>query len=182
MFQQGLRQAESAQYIQTNGGTRNAGTAAAYQDYWFSINPSALVGGIQRLAAFFRCPLFTANLTSREMHAVDSENKRNLQNDSRRMHQLSKALSAPGHPWAKFGTGNLQSLTEAARKTVEERGESAESEDGDGGPVGREVRRRLMEWWKEQYCAERMSLVVVAKGELSTGHAVKASNTRSRNR
>lgn len=111
------------------------------------------------------------------MHAVDSENKRNLQNDSRRMHQLSKALSAPGHPWAKFGTGNLQSLTEAARKTVEERGESAESVDGDGGPVGREVRRRLMEWWEEQYCAERMSLVVVAKGELSMCRSSERSNT-----
>lgn len=96
---------------------------------------------------------------------MDSENKRNLQNDSRRINQLLKGLSAPGHPWRHFGTGNVASLTEAAKKTIEARGESVDVQDGDGGPVGREVRRRLIEWWEREYCAGRMAIAVVGKGK-----------------
>ncbi|KAI0795391.1 LuxS/MPP-like metallohydrolase [Abortiporus biennis] len=155
-------------FISSNGGIRNAGTGGSYQDYWFSIKPSLLKEALPRLAGFFSSPLFTPNLTAREIHAVDSENKRNLQNDARRMFQLGKSLSKPGHPWSKFGTGNYASLTEAARKKFEEKGDPAtEDEDsGDGGPIGRETRRRLVEWWKEQYCASRMTLAVVGKESL----------------
>lgn len=42
---------------------------------------------------------------------------------------------------------------------------SASSElEGDGGVVGRETRRRLVEWWSQEYCAGRMRLCVVGKG------------------
>lgn len=103
------------------------------------------------------------------MYAVDSENKRNLQNDDRRIYQIDKTLSLPGHPWRKFGTGNVDSLTEAAKKKLEEEGieNKTDKPDGDGGPVGREVRRRLLEWWEQQYCASRMSLAVIGKGKRS---------------
>ena len=44
---------------------------------------------------------------------------------------------------------------------------SANSElEGDGGVVGRETRRRLVEWWSREYCAGRMRLCVVGKGQL----------------
>ncbi|KAI0345483.1 LuxS/MPP-like metallohydrolase [Trametopsis cervina] len=153
-------------YIITHGGVQNAGTSAAWQDYWFSINPSNLSGALPRLAAFFHSPLFLANLTAREMNAVDSENKRNLQNDSRRLLQLEKSLSQPDHPWTKFGTGNLETLTEAAKRKLDEDGQPTDIEDGDGGPVGRAVRERLVNWWKQEYCAGRMTLSVLGKESL----------------
>lgn len=37
--------------------------------------------------------------------------------------------------------------------------------DPDGGPVGRETRRRLMEWWEKEYCAGRMRLAIVGRGK-----------------
>jgi insulysin len=40
---------------------------------------------------------------------------------------------------------------------------SSESED-DGGSVGRETRRRLVEWWSREYCAGRMRLCIIGKG------------------
>lgn len=43
---------------------------------------------------------------------------------------------------------------------------TASDEDADGGAVGRETRRRLIEWWSKEYCAGRMSLVTLAKGTL----------------
>lgn len=36
--------------------------------------------------------------------------------------------------------------------------------DADGGAIGRETRRRLVEWWSKEYCASRMRLAIVGKG------------------
>lgn len=80
---------------------------------------------------------------------------------------MSKSLSSPGHPWNKFGTGNVKSLTEATRKTIEVDGTSAEVGDGDGGPIGREVRERLLKWWEQEYCAGRMTLCVLGNGRFN---------------
>ncbi|KAI0763999.1 LuxS/MPP-like metallohydrolase [Trametes elegans] len=149
-------------FISTNGGSRNAATGPTYTEYWFSISPTALAGGLPRLAAFFHAPLFTESLTAREINAVDSEFKRNLQNDSRRGLQITKSLSAPGHPWAKFGTGNYASLSGVGRHS---KVDASEEE------VLQETRRRLVDWWREQYCASRMTLAVVGRealGELTS--------------
>jgi insulysin len=43
---------------------------------------------------------------------------------------------------------------------------SSESE-ADGGAIGRETRRRLVEWWSKEYCASRMNLCVIGKGTIS---------------
>jgi hypothetical protein len=40
---------------------------------------------------------------------------------------------------------------------------NSELED-DGGSVGRETRRRLVEWWGKEYCASRMRLCIIGKG------------------
>ena len=124
--------------------------------YYFSINPTQLEGGLSRLAAFFYAPLFTESLAAREINAVDSEFKRNLQNDARRLLQISKHLSVSGHPNRNFGTGNYVSLTDMGRTGASDEDEAA---------VLRETRRRLVERWERQYCASRMALAVVGKGE-----------------
>lgn len=63
-----------------------------------------------RFAQFFIEPLFTQDLTSREMNAVNSENQKNLQQDLWREYQLFRTTSKPGNPYNKFGTGNLETL------------------------------------------------------------------------
>lgn len=46
-------------------------------------------------------------------------------------------------------------------------GSSANSEsDADGGSIGRETRRRLIEWWSKEYCASRMELCVIGREPL----------------
>jgi insulysin len=156
--------------VKANGGIRNAGTAPSHTHYWFSIGPSSLIEAVPRLAAFFESPLFTPNVVAREINAVDSENKRNLQDDSRRVHQVERGLSAPGHPWLVFSTGNIDSLTSAARKkAIDEKWDSDTIlPDGDGGPVGRETRQRLIEWVEQQYCSGRMTLAVLGRGTYGT--------------
>ena len=197
-----------------NGGNSNAYTAASNTNYYFSVSSTALRGALERFSGFFHSPLFHPSCTLRELNAVDSENKKNLQNDIWRIFQLNKHLTQPGHAWSKFGTGNKHTLTEAARKakkaiksvngngTANGNGSliangsqtngklspngsavpspipsrvaspapsvasSANSEsEADGGAIGRETRRRLIEWWKKEYSADRMSLCVIGKGK-----------------
>lgn len=152
--------------MKTNGGLRNAGTSPNHTHYWFSIAPSSLLEAIPRLAAFFESPLFTPNVVAREINAVDSENKKNLQDDSRRVLQVERSMSAPGHPWLAFSTGNIDSLISAARKkAIDENWDSDTiSPDGDGGPVGMETRRRLIEWVEQEYCSGRMTLAILGRG------------------
>lgn len=143
-----------------------------------------------RFAAFFHCPLFAPSCTSRELNAVDSEHKKNHQNDIWRIFQINKHLSKPGHVWRKFGSGNRESLTQAA-KDLKAKGKLEASSapslapspissriaspapsvssgtgdsDADGGAIGRETRRRLVEWWSKEYCASRMHLCVLGQG------------------
>lgn len=47
--------------------------------------------------------------------------------------------------------------------TPSSRSTSSEAEP-DGGTVGRETRRRLVEWWSKEYCASRMNVCVIGRG------------------
>ena len=81
-----------AEYLQSHGGSSNAYTACAHTNYQFDVTPPHLEEALDRFAQFFVCPLFTASATDRELLAVDSENAKNLQNDSWRLSAL-KSLS-----------------------------------------------------------------------------------------
>jgi insulysin len=124
---------------------------------------------------------------------VDSEHRKNHQADLWRIFQVNKHLSKPGHVWSKFGSGNRDSLTKAARvlksnqrplrenpanqSPIPSRGSSPapstasnnSESDADGGFVGRETRRRLLEWWSKEYCASRMRLCIIGKGKIFNG-------------
>ncbi|KAL5511367.1 STE23_2 [Sanghuangporus vaninii] len=195
---------EYSEYLAKNSGESNAFTSASNTNYYFSVASNALEGALERFSGFFHSPLFSPSCTLRELNAVDSENKKNIQNDMWRIFQLTKHLTRPGHPWKKFGTGNKATLTEAARSAKARSGNlpaekpslnnflngngnastlpspipsriaspapsvnSTNSEnEADGGSVGRETRRRLIEWWSKEYCAGRMSLVIIGKESL----------------
>ena len=118
--------------------------------YRFEVAPEALLGALDRFACFFTEPLFDASCTEREVNAVNSEHGKNLQSDVWRFYQLEKHLSAPTHPYSKFGTGTRETLWERPRAE------------------GRDPRRELMEWWEREYCARRMKLVVLGKESLDT--------------
>lgn len=173
----------------------NAYTGTSNTNYYFNVSTHALGGALARFAAFFHCPLFAPSCTTRELNAVNSEHKKNHQADLWRIFQLNKHLGKPGHPFGKFGSGNVESLSKAAKelqtkgllKNGSSNGKSGESSpfatpkssrtgspapstsssgdsEGDGGVIGREIRRRLVEWWTQEYSANRMSLCVVGQG------------------
>ncbi|RGP63560.1 insulysin [Fusarium sporotrichioides] len=152
---------EYGQYLSANSGSSNAYTGPTSTNYFFDIsakpdndqdpsdtNPSPLREALDRFAQFFIEPLFLPETLDRELKAVDSENKKNLQNDTWRLHQLEKSLSNPNHPFCHFSTGNFEVL-----KTLPE-------------ARGINVRDKFIEFHAKHYSANRMKLVVLGREPL----------------
>jgi insulysin len=150
-----------AQYLASHSGSSNAYTASTSTNYFFDVsakpsndqepsaeNPSALYGALDRFAQFFVEPLFLEETLDRELRAVDSENKKNLQSDQWRLHQLEKSLCNPQHPYCHFSTGNLEVL-----KTEPE-------------ARGVNVREKFIEFYEKHYSANRMKLCVIGREPL----------------
>ncbi|KAM5351566.1 hypothetical protein ACJ41O_004289 [Fusarium nematophilum] len=152
---------EYGQYLSAHSGSSNAYTGPTSTNYFFDVaakpandqdpsdsNPSPLREALDRFAQFFIEPLFLPNTLDRELKAVDSENKKNLQNDTWRLHQLEKSLSNPHHPFCHFSTGNFEVL-----KTLPE-------------ARGINVRDKFIEFHAQHYSANRMKLVVLGREPL----------------
>ncbi|KAF9246345.1 Metalloenzyme, LuxS/M16 peptidase-like protein [Melanogaster broomeanus] len=160
--QQFPKENDYSEYLSKNNGGSNAYTSSSNTNYHFRVSPTALLGAIQRFSGFFHSPLFSPSCTTRELNAVDSEHKKNHQADPWRIFQLNKTLTKEGHPWSKFGTGNRETLS-AAGKEAKSKGKLQVNGTLN---VGRETRRRLVEWWSKEYCASRMKVCVVGRESL----------------
>ena len=151
------------EYLSAHSGYSNAYTAATETNYYFEVaaytelesekvtngaSSSPLYGALDRFAQFFIAPLFLSSTLDRELKAVDSENKKNLQSDNWRLSQLSKSLSSKEHPYHHFSTGNLETLRDEPRKR------------------GVDVRKEFIEFHDKHYSANRMKLVVLGKESL----------------
>lgn len=160
----------------SHSGHSNAYTAATSTNYYFELavskstpssskspSPNAtqeklveskedspLWGALDRFGQFFVAPLFLEDTLDRELKAVDSENKKNLQNDSWRLNQLDKTLSNPNHPYHHFSTGSYKTLHD--------------------DPIARgvKIRDEFIKFYSTHYSANRMKLVVLGRESLDT--------------
>ncbi len=107
------------------------------------MHPTALQGALDRFAQFFVSPLCLEGSLEREVLAVDSEFSGVLQSDQCRLTQLMCHTSSPGHLYQKFSWGNRKSLWDMPRE------------------AGVDVRAALLQYYRQQYSAERMALVVL---------------------
>ncbi|KAI9474731.1 metalloprotease [Coemansia sp. RSA 989] len=135
-------------YLSAHGGYANAYTDLEDTCYFFEVTYDALEGALDRFSQFFIDPLFTADCTDREVRAVDSEHKKNIQNDMWRKYQLEKELSSPQHPFSMFATGSQDTLSGAAQR------------------LGVDLRERLLDFHAKYYSADIMRLVVVGRDSL----------------
>jgi insulysin len=92
---------------------------------------------------FFISPLFNSSSTTLEMHAVDSEHRKNLQSDSWRAFQMLKHVSSASTPFHAFATGDMSSLNKSGTRAV------------------------LLAFHAAHYTAQRMRLTVVSKHSVS---------------
>uniref|UniRef100_A0A3B3I270 Insulin-degrading enzyme n=1 Tax=Oryzias latipes TaxID=8090 RepID=A0A3B3I270_ORYLA len=139
---------EYSQFLSQHGGSDNAFTSSDHTNYFFDVSHEHLQGALDRFAPFFLCPLFDESCKDRELNAVDSEYRKNLMNDDRRLFQLEKATCDPNHPFRKFRTGNK--LTLETRPCEE----------------GIDVRQELLKFHSTYYSANLMGLCVLGRESL----------------
>lgn len=78
--------------------------------FYFDVENSAFAETLDVFGQFFLAPLLNPKYVDKELHAVDSEFRKNLNNDFWRERNLFKSRSNPEAPYRKFITGNLDSL------------------------------------------------------------------------
>ncbi|KAI9018492.1 Metalloenzyme, LuxS/M16 peptidase-like protein [Phycomyces nitens] len=135
-------------YVSDYAGYTNASTYMDYTVYYFEVGEKGLKGALDRFSRFFVDPLFTESCTERELKAVDSEYKKNLQSDTSRILQLSRSLYDSKNPMNIFATGNIETLKEEPER------------------LGLDVRKELLEFHKKYYSANIMKLCVLGKESL----------------
>ncbi|MBU6375114.1 MAG: insulinase family protein, partial [Bdellovibrionales bacterium] len=128
-------------YVEKNQGDTNASTSHFRSGYHFSVTHSALKGGLERLGCLLTSPLLKADLIAREVHAVDSEHRKNLALESALLLRMNWMMLEPTHRIARFRTGTVESLSGITRD-------------------------ELVRFWENQYSANRMKLVVITKEPL----------------
>ena len=138
---------EFGEFLSAHGGYANAYTAFEDTNFFFSIQNEYLEGAVDRFVQFFISPKFSAEFVEREINAVNSEHNKNIKDDRRRIYRILKETSNPEHPFHQFATGNLDSLL----------GENKDFKS---------LRQDLIRYFEENYSANRMKLVVVAKASI----------------
>lgn len=133
---------EYFQYIFDHGGIVNAYTAPDRTVYMFSVNNDSFQGALDRFSHFFIDPLFKESSVNRELHAVDQEHSKNIENDYRRAWEIFKETGNPDHPNYAFATGNAETLSGIPREA-------------------------LISWYRENYSAAIMRLVVYSSKPLN---------------
>lgn len=136
---------EYQQFIKQNGGTHNAFTAYAQTTYFFDIDNEQLPGALDRFAPFFISPTFDAAYVDREKNAVHAEYSASLKEDGRRIYSAQKLAMNPEFGFARFSTGNLDTL--------------ADRPDS-------KIRDELISFYRTHYSSDRMTLVIAGDYEL----------------
>ncbi|MGL4348521.1 MAG: insulinase family protein [Chlamydiales bacterium] len=126
---------EFMSFVSQGGGQSNAYTFTDRTVYAFSICHEKFLSAVDRFAQFFIDPLFNPSGLQREIHAINQENDKNLENDLWRAWMVFKETGNPKHPNHLFSTGNKTTLANIPRQIVEA-------------------------WHKEHYSSDKMHLVL----------------------
>ncbi|KAJ2156249.1 metalloprotease [Coemansia sp. RSA 552] len=152
-------------FLANNSGSYNAFTANTQTLYYFTVANGALEGALDRLSQFFIAPLFNPDSVDREVNAVDSEFKGNLQSDFWRLYRLESLLSNPSHPYSSFNVGNLKTLRDAAQN------------------LGLSLRDEVVKLYQEKYSSDIIKFTIVGNyslDQLSEWAASKLSAIESK--
>jgi insulysin len=128
-----------------HGGSSNAFTSLDETVYFFDIEHKALSDALKVWSQLFVSPLLKSEAIQREVHAVNAEHTKNIENDGWRLEQLLKTTSSYGHPYHKFCTGDIDTLWNSPRAN------------------GRDLHAEILTFYEEHYSANLMRLVVIGR-------------------
>lgn len=136
--------ADYQDYLTRHGGSHNAFTAPRDTNFYFDIAPDAFEGALDRFSQFFISPQFNTEFVDRERHAVDSEYRARIRDDSRRINDATNLAMNPEHPFSGFSVGSIDTLVDGQTS----------------------LRDRLLAFYRAHYDANVMHLAVVGPQSL----------------
>ena len=80
--------------LSKHGGSSNAFTSLDETVFFFDIEPKSLSDALKVWSQLFVSPLLKADALQREVHAVDAEHTKNIENDGWRLEQLLRTTSS----------------------------------------------------------------------------------------
>lgn len=201
---------EYDKYLAAAGGHSNAYTDLELTCYYMDCQTSALEGALDRFASCLIEPAVNVASLEKEIQAVDSEHAKNVQNDHWRSMQLSKTAMCGQctcdtcsiaedvgngvktqrscHPYAGFGSGNLETLLPQSIGAVTADGDGdgdtpkTTKEDTENGGEKKEedneakqariiqLREAIWEFYQKYYYASNMTLTVLGKESVKELH------------
>jgi insulysin len=106
-------------YLEKCGGMNNAYTSHYNTCYYIELDSIFLEKGIDMLSWFFRKPILDMKYIKSEMEIIDSEHKKNILSDNWIIDDLfMKFIKNQNSKYAKFGTGNLDSLKDITKEDI----------------------------------------------------------------
>ncbi|RZV53382.1 MAG: hypothetical protein EX270_08845 [Pseudomonadales bacterium] len=129
-------------FVSQHGGSHNAYTSFEHTNYFFSIGQEFLDPALDRFVDFFVAPLFNQEYVQRELKAVEAEYRARIDDEARRMLDAMREVFNPAHPLSKLSGGNLQTLDKPG------------------------IRNQLLDFHRQWYGSERMSLAIVGPQSL----------------
>jgi insulysin len=158
-------------FLALNGGSSNAFTDSEQTVYYMDLeiesvdrgssnNSNKFEEALLRFGSFFTSPLFTESATGREVNAIDSENAKNLQSDTFRYFQLTKARANPLHPFSKFFTGNKRTLLPDSEPSSD-RATITTSSSSSPASLSSRLREELLRFYQTYYSSNTMTLAVI---------------------
>ena len=134
---------EFSEFLSQHGGSNNAYTSGKNTNYHFQVQYKHLEESLGRLAEFFISPTFSKEYIEKEIQAVHSEYQKNLLSETRRGFAVLKKLSNSDHPFSKFHTGNLQTLSTLPK-----------------------IRRQVILFYEKYYIPDLMKIAVLGRENL----------------
>ncbi|KAJ2448028.1 metalloprotease [Coemansia sp. RSA 2336] len=131
-------------FLTKYGGYTNASTYQLVTEYHFMVNNEGLDGALDRFSQFFIAPLLQKDSIEREIQAIESEYRLDIHSDEQRANHICQTTTCPESSLSKFTCGNQETLS---------------LQEG-------ELQEQLQRFFKQEYGANNMQLVVVAGGSL----------------
>ena len=135
------------EYIKNHGGYNNAWTSDDMTNFYFNVQRKYFFEAFDRFIQFFIEPLIKKDAMQRERKAVDSEFEMRKTSDDLKVDQILRSLANEGHPFRKFGCGNINTLN------------PTELDDN-------QVHEQLKTFFQRHYNATSMTLVVQSQHSL----------------
>jgi insulysin len=129
-------------FISKNNGYQNAYTSHDHTCYFFTISQEGLIDGLKMFGDFFISPLLNEDSVNREREAVNSEHKKNINDDGWRRQELLRAVSNEEHWFSKFGTGSNETLNIP------------------------NIAKKVRDFFETYYSSDLMTLVILAKDDI----------------